>query len=264
MVEIGNVRLSKAHLEVLDGYQAEVDGLPAYEERVEKGKNLFRSHNRKHNATFAAVRQTLAEMCHGPKRCMYCEDSAADQIEHFRPMDLYPETIFAWMNYLYACGPCNREKGNRFKVIDPESRALVNATRHPGAPIVPPPRGDAALIDPRRENPLDFLMLDLRQTFEFTPKPDLHGLNCGRARYTIEVLRLNERDHLVVARRSHFESYRALLFDYVREPDAGRRQRIFRAIRGSGHPTVWWEMKRQRKWVVLASLFDKAPELLRC
>ena len=56
---------------------------------------------------------------------------------------------------------------------------MLDATRPSKAPVLPPPNGDAALIDPRREDPLDFLMLDLRDTFEFTPKPDAGALGSG-------------------------------------------------------------------------------------
>ena len=37
-----------------------------------------------------------------------------------------------------------------------------------------------------RENPLDFLMLDLRETFEFTPIADAGTQDYERASYTIE------------------------------------------------------------------------------
>ena len=33
-------------------------------------------------------------MCAGAKRCMYCEDSAADEVEHHLPKNLYPEFVF--------------------------------------------------------------------------------------------------------------------------------------------------------------------------
>lgn len=36
---------------------------------------------------FADVRRVLDEMCSGPRRCGYCEDSCADEIEHIRPKD---------------------------------------------------------------------------------------------------------------------------------------------------------------------------------
>ena len=181
---------------------------------------------------------------------MYCEDSVADEIEHFRPKDLYPEYVFVWMNFLYVCGLCNGRKNNRFAVIHPRSGDVLNVTRPLRAPVVPPPTGDAALIDPRREDPLAFLMLDLRDTFEFTPVADAGTLDYERACHTIKILELNGRDYLVAARRTAFHNYCALLSEYARLNDLERRRAkrtALSAIRGNNHPTVWWEMKRQRR-----------------
>ena len=166
------------------------------------------------------------------------------------------------MNYLYACGPWNGGKNNEFVVID-DTGAFVDVTRPYEAPVVRPASGDAALIDPRRENPLDFLMLDLRETFEFTPIADAGTQDYERASYTIEVLGLNDRDYLVKARKTAFENYRALLYKCGRERDPQRRRVGMRAIRDNNHPTVWWEMKRQQhRWEELADLFAHAPEFL--
>ena len=263
MLKVGRGRLPHEHRQRLAEYQAEVDTEPTYQQRVEAAKRLFRSRNRKGNATFAAVRENLTAMCRGPWRCMYCEDSAADEVEHFHPKDLYPEFVFAWMNYLFACGPCNGRKRNRFFVIDHATGAIRDVTRPHRAKVVPPPDGAAALIDPRRENPLDFLILDLRDTFEFTPKSDAGALEQERARRTIALLGLNDRDYLVAARRTAFDNYCALLSGHARLGDLERR-RARNAIRGNNHPTVWREMRRQRtKWKMLGDLFQGAPELLR-
>lgn len=81
-----------------------------------------------------------------------------------------------------------------------DTGAFVDVTRPYKTPVVRPASGDAALIDPRRENPLDFLMLDLRDTFEFTPIADAGTQDYERATYTIEVQGLNDRDYLVIKR----------------------------------------------------------------
>lgn len=262
MLKIGNGRLPQIHQDELAEYQRDVDAKCSYPEQVKAAKTLFKSRNRKENRTFAAVREELADLCSGSRRCMYCEDSVADEIEHIRPKDLFPEVVFAWMNYLYACGPCNGGKSNKFVVID-DTGAFVDVTRPYRAPVVRPTSGDAALIDPRRENPLDFLMLDLRETFEFTPIADAGTQDYERASYTLEVLGLNSRDYLVRARKIAFENYSALLYTYGREPDHQRRCVGMHAIRANNHPTVWWEMKRQQqRWEELAVLFAHAPDFL--
>ncbi len=254
-------------MDALAEYQRDVDAQDTYRERVSRAKTRFSRYNRKTNATFAAVRAKLAEMCGGTRRCMYCEDSVADEVEHFRPKDLYPDVVFAWRNYLYACGPCNGGKNNRFSVVEAGTGELVDVTRRRGARVTPPREGAAALIDPRRENPLDFIILDLQDTFEFTPLADAGTVEFRRADYTIEVLRLNERDYVREARKNAMVSYEARLARYVelRNGDALEHDvvQVKRCIQRSPHPTVWAEMKRQHARLgSLATLFRAAPEAL--
>jgi hypothetical protein len=69
----------------LSGYQAEVQSAATYAEQVEAGKRLFGRYNRSTNPVFRIVRERLALMCPGARRCGYCEDSIGDEIEHIRP-----------------------------------------------------------------------------------------------------------------------------------------------------------------------------------
>ena len=62
----------------LRGYQAEVDAAGTYAEQVEAGKNLYGRYS--DNEAFRAVRNRLAIMCSGARRCGYCEDSVGDEI----------------------------------------------------------------------------------------------------------------------------------------------------------------------------------------
>ena len=92
---------------------------------------------------------------------------------------------------------------------------------------------------------------------------DSGTLDHERAIRTIEVLELNDRDYLVAARKTAFQSYRALLADYGRQTDPGAKHARLNAIHDSSHPSVWWEMKRQQEhWEELANLYADAPELL--
>ena len=248
-------------------YQRDVNARSTYPERVSRAKKKFKDYNKNRNPTFVAVRKKLAELCGGIRRCMYCEDSVADEVEHFKPKDLYPEVVFAWRNYLYACGGCNGGKNNRFSVIESGNGGLVDVTRLRRARVTPPRKGAATLIDPRHENPLDFIVLDLRNTFEFTPVADVGTVEYRRADYTIDLLRLNDRDYLREGRRNAMKTYRALLAEYVglrraERPDRDRAQ-VKRCIRCNPHPTVWAEMKRQHgHHDSLATLFHAAPEAL--
>lgn len=95
-------------------------------------------------------------MCSGSRRCLYCEDSCADEVEHIKPQDLYPEFVFVWENYLYACGPCNGGKNNAFAVFDPATGATIIVTRKRGDPVTPPAVGTDVFINPRTEDPLQY------------------------------------------------------------------------------------------------------------
>lgn len=264
MLKLTNKRLPRVVRDKLDEYQKEVDNAGDYGAQVRAAKLRFPRRNRSNNDAFNTIKLKLAEMCNGPRRCMYCEDSVADEVEHFRPKDLYPEVVFAWNNYLYACGPCNGPKNNQFSIIDSNSE-LVDVTRPRGGAIAPPPRGCTALIDPRREDPLNLMMLDLRDTFEFASIAPPESIDDLRARYTISVLRLNDRDYLIDARMNAFGGFRARLSEYVIRRDTGANRNELKnlreGIRRAPHPTVWAEMVRQRiHHSAIRELFEKAPE----
>lgn len=248
----------------LTRYQAKVDSEHTYAERVKKGKTLFKSYNRKNNRVFRVVRERLATMCAGARRCGYCEDSVGDEVEHIRPKDLYPEAVFVWENYLLACGPCNGAKNNRFSVI--RGGRLISVTRGRTDPVRRPQSGSPAPINPRCEDPLEFLDLEIVDTFRFLPREDLSTVDEVRACYTIEVLELN-RDVLIAARHEAYGAYRARLHEYRRRRDEGagdaELENMRDAINTSAHPTVWREMQRQQSLIEdLQRLFEEVPEAL--
>ncbi len=192
----------------LDGQQEKIDALLDYPARVKAGKALWdsKTNTKKGKERFDEVRAALARLCPGARRCHYCEDSAADEIEHLWPKNFYPDRVFRWGNYLYACGPCNgSSKVDRFAVFD-EREERVDLVRGKNDPVVAPPAGDTVFVDPRREDPMDYLDLDL-DTGIFIPRSPKGSRNYLRAKYTIEVLKLNTRDYLKHARRSAYRSY---------------------------------------------------------
>lgn len=113
MIRLPDVPLSAAALSQLESWQAEVNAIAQYVDRVEAAKQRFLQRNTMRNKTFATVRRALEQMCTGTRRCGYCEDSAADEVDHLWPKEFYPELVFAWRNYLYACGRCNRSKSHQ-------------------------------------------------------------------------------------------------------------------------------------------------------
>lgn len=267
MIQLPSQNLSIAVQHRLNKYQQEVDQEPSYPACVDAAKKLFSKRNKTSNKTFLQIRETLTIMCSGARRCCYCEDSVADEIEHIRPKDLYPERVFVWENYVYACGPCNGPKNNKFAVIDAATGNLVEVNRPKNMPVLPPQPGQPALIDPRSEDPLEYLELDLLGTFYFVPKNNLAAIKLLRANYTLDVLHLNDRDYLVDARKESYGSYRARLVEYIYCKNIGASQNqlniLLSSIQHLQHPTVWREMQRQYALIPeLNHLFTQVPEAL--
>ena len=264
MLHLDDPGLDAAAERGLRSYQARVDSAENYAERVVTGKELFDRYNRRDNRVFGIIRERLTMMCSGARRCGYCEDSVGDEVEHFKPKDLYPEAVFVRENYLLACGPCNGGKNSRFSVI--RDGRVVDVTRRRGAPVRRPRSGPPAPINPRREDPLAFFDLEIMHTFMFLPREDLSQVDERRADYTIDVLKLN-RDVLLAARREAYEAYRARLYEYRGQRDGGASaavlERLRRGIKASAHPTVWREMQRQHPLIdELQTLFRDVAEAL--
>ena len=263
MVHLPDPGLDSAATNALNEYQRQVDAAGTYEKRVASAKRWFSRRNRSSNSTFRMVRESLTRMCSGAQRCVYCEDSVGDEVEHIQPKDLYPCLVFVWANYVYACGRCNGGKNNKFAIILADR--LVDVTRPLGGPVVAPEPGAPAFLNPRVEDPLDYLDLDLEGTFMVLARDDLPDIDRERAEFTIETLKLN-RDVLLQARATAFGSYHARLHEYVSVREvitAEGRDRLVDNLKTMPHVTVWAEMKRQRSFVPdLDELFSRAPEAL--
>ena len=200
-------------------------------------------------------------MCSGAQRCIYCEDSVGDEVEHIRPKDLYPCTVFVWTNFVYACGRCNVSKSNKFAILS--NNCTIDVTRRSRAPVISPRPGQPVFLNPRVENPLDFLDLDLDDTFHLVARDDIAPIDQERAEFTINTLKLN-RDVLLRARATAFGSYLARLYEYVSKRAIATPQQLSMLVDGvksMPHPTIWEEMKRKHSVVGdLDQLFSKAPE----
>jgi uncharacterized protein (TIGR02646 family) len=267
MIGLRDVPLDKAVAARLKAFQKEVNSTRSYAKAVSEAKRLFARRNTANNKTFQAVRAALATMCSGARRCCYCEDSCADEVEHIKPKDLYPDLVFTWLNYTYACGPCNGPKNNRFRIFHAQTGKVMDITRKVSDPVRKPPKGDPLLIDPRSEDPLKFLELEMETTFFLLPRLGLTKRDLVRAEYTIELLHLNDRDLLPRARRNAFGSYRARLIEYEKKKRHGAAatvlQNLVNDLLQMPHPTVWAEIKRQRDdHQELKQLFQEVPEAL--
>ena len=130
--------------------------------------------NRRSQSILAAL-AALRQMVGSRERCIYCVDSVASDIEHFRPKTPFPERMYVWTNLLIACTQCGRFKGSQFPLTED------------GLPL---------LIDPTSEDPWEFLDYD----------PETGNINArfvlGAAEYsakgtkTVEILRLDRREYL--------------------------------------------------------------------
>lgn len=272
MIQLPRLSLDAKHAKQLDVYQGKVLVPPDYTNRVAEGKRLFSRYNTKKNATFKHVKTVLTKMCSGPRRCSYCEDSVADEVDHIWPKDLYPERVFVWENFCYACGGCNGPKNDQFAVFvgasltpTPLSHPKPKKGR-PAPKLKKPVTGRPVFLDPRQDDATQWLTLDILGTFEFVVTAKAGTLEAERAKYTLATLGLN-RTPLPVAREQAFDGYRARLREYCEEKRAGaptvRLERRRDALLRIGHPTVWVEMKRHHAKVPdLVPLFSQAPEAL--
>jgi len=268
MIQLIDSGLEDFAISKLADYQKLIDDKPTYPERVVEAKKKFKSSNTTKNRAFIEVKKKLSLMCCGPDRCNYCEDSKADEVEHIYPKDWYPEKCFVWMNYCYACGTCNGPKNNKFAVLKRIDGTVVELIRDKDSDIIEPEEGETVLINPRLENPLDYLFLDISNTFFFTSMDDDTASEASiRAEYTIKILGLNSRSYLVKARKLAFSNFESRLSDYITKRNAGANQNqldnMIENIKGEHHQTVWSEMKRQKDIIpVLQNLFMDAPEAL--
>jgi hypothetical protein len=274
MLQISNTIQPKADiLQTLSTFQKEIDDLTTFEARSKKAKELFAIRNKKGNKVFDAIKVSLLQISPGIERCIYCEDSKCDEVEHIYPKDLYPHFCFLWTNYVYACGTCNGPKNNQFAVFrhDNGQYQEVNPANN-REQVSEPPSGEIVLINPRVENPLDFCQLDL-ETFKFNIIAKPNTKDYKRADYTFNtVLRLNDkREYLRRQRENAYENYKARLHSYTTQKNNGadrtKLNRMIENLKREAHPTVWKEMQRQYlskslKDSELQNYFQQSPEAL--
>ncbi len=283
--------LSPASSDYLESQQDEINQEITFQGRTEKAGVLWNKKNGTNNgrAAFTEIRTKLVAACVGVEICNYCENNEATDIEHIFPKSHFPDKTFLWGNYLLACKICNTTyKSDNFRVFVATNNDNYLDLKRGGAA---PPSDDSVLLNPREENPMDFILLDITgTTFRFVVNPNCDERGRERARYTIELLALNSRDALVAGRKaaasylvSRLEKYvqikEALSLDglaeivtdteFVHNENGFEAEKIRlmdnvkREILHYSHPTVWKELQRQRKRLnKTGSLFNRAPEAL--
>jgi hypothetical protein len=146
-------------------------------------------------------------------------------------------------------------------------RAQIHLTRKRNAPPVAPAIGEPLALDPRVEDPMESLMLDIAGgTFALRPSPGSNAATKMRAEYTIELVKLN-RDVLIRGRKEAFDNYLLRFKDFIAKRDDGssnaQLDAVISSIKRMQHPTVWNEIRRQQEDIsMLGKLFEAAPEAL--
>ena len=264
MIQLDNsIQPEPEALARLAAFQQEI--VVEFRERSTKAKKAWDS-KKKSKPPFPAIKLALATMCSGAQRCVYCGDSVADEIEHIYPKDLFPDRAFAWENYVYACGPCNGPKNNKFALFAHHNGQFVDLNQPPYSEGMEPLPGDPVLLNPRVDDPLAIAVLDLAGSFIFRMLPGLLPRDQHRFTYTYDtVLRLNERETLRQGREKAYEDYKSRMLRYVNAKQGGAADealdKLIHGIRTKQHPTVWREMQR---WCRNGWLNKSDPDLDAC
>jgi len=161
-------------------------------------------------------------------KCAFCERVNARTADHFYPKERYPRRMFRWSNLLLCCAECNPAKGNSFPFLK----------RRP------------VLIDPTREEPLDYFAWDLHTG---AIVPSAHPERGPRARSTREKLKLDEgplRDE----RRVQLNRILYLLSEVVRE---------YPAIRAETRHRLEEELNPNRPYLGIIRFLFREPNVYR-
>ncbi len=126
---------ASARLALIESHRKAKRELKPGEARIQSRWDYFRS-TRKDQAG-KKVFEALLDSFH--QKCAYCEQTAPRTIEHLFPKAGYPARMFRWNNLLPVCRNCNSNRN--------ESMPLA-------------PDGTPLLLDPTRDEPLDYLSWD--------------------------------------------------------------------------------------------------------
>lgn len=279
----------------LNNQQADINGQASYEAQVNRAATLWigKEGSIPKKAAFLEIKAKLTDNAVAKHYCGYCEHNEHSDIEHIYPKGLYPNKAFVWENYMWACKKCNSGlKLDKFKIFNPLGSSNVQdiTPQHHARTYIQPLNEDAVLINPRVDDPFDFLFLELSGG-RFIANPDLISTrDIKRANYTLELLRINAREGLTMARIVACKGFISSLKRYIIAKNAnsfaeleecmGELQpvnfvnslefektktclSIQKDITTRNHPTVWKEMQRQHLQLsLLTRLFTQAPEAL--
>lgn len=237
MRSVSPAALTRAEARFLLDRRSTIRARKIFGARVEEAKSLWKKFDRSRGHG-KAIDGKLREACGRLARCSYCEQDRRSQIDHIAPKALYPDRAFEWINLIYACGPCNNRKLDKWLVFD-RSGKLIRAVDVRGAE---PRKGRPGFIDPRKEEPLDFFDIDVVDTFRYRPAAEIAGEKRLRAEFTIEVLGLNQPE-LTLRWKQELRVFLHHLGEYVEYKKAGKPRGELNALeetfREDVHRVVW-------------------------
>lgn len=288
-IQLNDISLHTDAKQYLVQKQSEIDAETTFSSQQRKASQLW--DQKSSVQKFSHVKPWLKSACVGIETCNYCENNEASDIEHIFPKKLYPERCFKSDNYLLACKQCNSGyKLDQFAVFSDATSASTIEYKNKQVVSTSPPVQESAFIDPRTEDPMDYLLLNLT-TGEFIPNI-ISGSDPRRdakANYTLEILQLNDRNGLQQYRCDTYGDFvrylklciqiknaktnkdlEDLFFPEAIDTTKKVDQNISYAINQiknrvlrSKNITVWYEMLRQYSLIPkLKELFDKLPEVL--
>lgn len=279
---------------VLDKLQNDINAQLSYEAEVNRADALWNSKESSNakKAAFAEIKSQLQKMAPADHYCCYCEQNEHGDIEHIYPKSLFPDKTFVWKNYVWSCEKCNsKNKLAKFKIFIPQgSDTDIDITPTLNRVYARPSNEDAVLINPRVDNPLEFLTLNL-ETGTFSIPLGASTRIKIRAEYTLDLLKLNRRIGLVIAREHAYDNFLSALKRYIQARNATNFQELEESMKALSpidwtncsfeqeqsktclaiqksiltrtHQTVWKEMQRQATHhSKLTTLFQQAPEAL--
>lgn len=291
MLQLRTKNLTPACQAYLDNRQSDIDSKVLFVDRSKRAKSLWNSKKGSIDgkAAFSEIKTALITICIGVEICNYCEQSEASDIEHILPQSLFPSQAFMWSNYLLACKKCNTtHKLDAMYVFNPGGSANAFWVERG----TEPPTADYAYIQPRLENPMDWMQLNFSDFLFYARAPHAPGTRgFEKVERTLEILDINNRSSLVKNREKAFGNYKRMLREYVEVKHAASNSDLERALTGDPivdynasfvtqqtrilnslrhsiqmgeHPTVWHEMVRQRAILHtrIQHLFSQAPEAL--
>jgi uncharacterized protein (TIGR02646 family) len=160
MIRVHRLPISQRLKTALSARQHKANEYGPQDARIDRAWKNFRR-TKTGRAVYQALRATFRS------KCAFCERVNAKTADHFYPKDRYPTRMFRWPNLLLCCAECNPVKGNYFPFVN----------RRP------------VLVDPTRDDPLDFFSWDMETGALIESVDPVRGV---RARMTRDRLKLDE------------------------------------------------------------------------